>query len=78
MHSSEMAQAQVEQEGFFKSIEFPINENLFVWIEKKKGQPVIGLYKRTKHGRQGIQLTPEQLDSFTYVLESIPLALSLL
>ena len=73
-----MAQAQIQQEGYFKAIEFPIDENLHVCIRRKKGQPVIGLYKRTKHGRLGIQLTPEQLDNFKSMLESIPIALSLI
>ena len=73
-----MAQAQIEQEGYFKSVELSIDEDFFVWVGRKKGQPAIVLYKRTKHSRLEIQLTPEQYDYLKSMVESIDLALSLI
>ena len=73
-----MAQAGVNKEGYFRYIEFPTDAEHYVWIGRKKGQPMIGLYKKTKHGRLGLTLTPEQFQHFLDLADAIQLALSLI
>ena len=73
-----MAQAYVKQQGYFRHIEFPMDEDRYVWIRKKKGQPMIGIFKKTKDGRKGVTFTPEQFQQIMDLRDSIQLALSLI
>ena len=73
-----MAQAYVEQQGYFRHIEFPIDEDHFVWIGQKMGQPVISIFKRTPHGRKGLTFTPQQYQLLLDLSDSIHTALSLI
>ena len=73
-----MAQAYVEQKCYFEYMELPIDEDHYVRVSKKEGQAVIGVFKRTKHGRLGLQLTLEQFQQLVDLRESIQLALRLI
>ena len=73
-----MAQAYVEQQGYYLYIEFPIDEDHYLWIGRKKGQPKIGIFKKTKDGRKGPTFTPEQFQQLLDLTDSVQLALSLI
>ena len=73
-----MAQAYVEQKGYYRYLEFPMDEDRYLWIGRKKGQPKIGIFKKTKHGRKGQTFTPEQYQRILEMTDSIHLALSLI
>ena len=72
-----MAQAHVNHQGYFKWIEFPLDEEQYVWVGRKKDQPLIGIYKKNSNRRTGIQMTPEQFQRLQEMMESIQIALSL-
>ena len=77
-HLLTMAQAYVEQYCLFEYMELAIDEDHYVRVSRKEGQPVLGIYRRTKHGRLGLQLTLEQFQQLLDMTESIQLALSLI
>ena len=72
-----MAQAQIDRLGYFKWLEFPLDAEHYVWIGRKRGQPVIGIFKKTRQRRTGLCLTVEQFKLLQDMMESIHLALSL-
>ena len=73
-----MAQAYVEQQGYFQHIEFVIDEDHYVWIGRKKGQPKISIFKKTNHGRKGLTFTPDQFKQLLDLADSVHLAQSLI
>ena len=66
-----MAQAYVNKQGYFQFINFPLDGDYYLWIGKKKGQPVMGVFKKTRHGRKGLTLTPDQFQELLDIRESI-------
>ena len=72
-----MAQAQVNQQGFFKWVEFPLDAEHHLRICRKKGEPYIGIFKKVGNRRKGVWLTPHQFQMVQDMTESINLALSL-
>ena len=73
-----MAQAYVEQKGYYRYIQFPMDEDRYLWIGRKKGQPKIGIFKKHSYGRKGLTFTPEQFQQLLEMTESVQLALSLI